>query len=201
MKVDPNNGVAGGSASRITNWTGLNEYDFSQSLDGKRLVFEKGRETNDVLFLRVGNAAKEQPKLERIGNDSFEKGRSNWTADGQSIVFTSNPRGNSGIFETNLKAGQTRQLVSGPDRYSMPVVTYDDKWLLYIRHPLGDTLANDDLMRMGLGGAIVPGTVRKVFLPVRSACTGLRTLRSQRKYADFHPTRSHKRARRTFSRD
>ena len=153
IQVDPNTGRVRGQPSRVTNGTGLNLGNFSQSNDGKRFAFIGMRSQDTIQVAEVRRQGEGLGAPSPLTGDNWDKWLDGWTGDSREVVFESNPQGKWGIFKQEVRTHQTQTLLSGPDRYGSPVVTSDGQWLLFTQSSHDDhTGSSARLMRMPMNG-------------------------------------------------
>ncbi len=154
LEVDPDTGISRGEPKRLTNWTGFTQLDLVASADGRRLAFTQLRTEMMVKVSRLNADAGKLRDTRALGEDNWSSRVGGWTHNGDTVLFTAQQFGNSGIFEQNVDSGGPRALILGAEAYDTPVITPDSRWLLYTEH-LNESSRR--LMRMPVAGG--PGTI------------------------------------------
>jgi eukaryotic-like serine/threonine-protein kinase len=164
IEVDPNTGRVRGQPSRVTNGTGLNLGNFSQSNDGKRFAFVGMRSRDTIQVAEIRREVEGLGTPSPLTGDNWDKWPDGWTRDSREVVFESNPQGKWGIFKQEVRTHQTQTLLSGPDWYGSPVVTSDGQWLLFTQSSHDDhTGSSARLMRMPMNGGSTAVVVKGNF--------------------------------------
>ena len=194
VSIDENSGQPFGAARRLT--SGL-ERKMSPSLsaDGKHLAFLRWNGEAHVYFSEV------EPGARRIGAPqrlSLEEGRNypyGWTADGKSILFTSDRAGQSQLFRQRIDQPAPDLLVGGKDAITIARPSPDGTQVFYIVVPHGEKGQSQmRLMRVPTSG----GAPQLIFqretidnfqcatLPAKLCIFGIATARENR-FVQFDP--------------
>jgi Tol biopolymer transport system component len=76
-----------------------------------------------------------------------------WSKDSQSLFLLSNPQGNWGLFQQDMRTSEMTLLASKPDPLPSPVLTPDGLFLLFSQSDSADTSAKSKrIMRVPVGG-------------------------------------------------
>jgi Tol biopolymer transport system component/DNA-binding winged helix-turn-helix (wHTH) protein len=131
LSVDENFSQPSGTAQRLTSgWE--RKMSPSLSADGKHLAFVRWNGEAHVYFSEV------EPGARRIGAPqrlSLEEGRNypyGWTADGKSIVFTSDRAGQSQLFKQRIDQPAPDVLVGGKDGLTIARPSPDALQVFYL---------------------------------------------------------------------
>jgi len=116
------------------------------SPDGKSVVVGA---LNDIYLLREGQAPR------AITHDGFQEGEPGWSADGSSILYTSDKGGLQAIYSVDLPRGVEHRLTQGNGSAFRSALSPDGKRLAYLDEHNAVLLLD-----------IVSGTVRKVADPM-----------------------------------
>ncbi len=152
LPIDENSGQASGAARRLT--SGM-ERKMSPSLsaDGKHLAFIRWNGEAHVYFSEV------EPGARRIGAPqrlSLEEGRNypyGWSADGKSIIFSSDRDGQFHLFQQRIDQPAPDLLVGGKDGTMIARPSPDGSQILYVVAAQGTNGQRQlRLMRVPLSG-------------------------------------------------
>jgi Tol biopolymer transport system component len=114
------------------------------------LAFERLRTNQGIRVLDLRSPGQTLETSRDLAADSWWKWSSVWTPDSSSIIFVSNPQERWSIFRQDLRTKETVALVAGQGRYDDPVLSPDEKWLLFSKRDSKDS--PKQIMRMPLAG-------------------------------------------------
>jgi serine/threonine protein kinase/Tol biopolymer transport system component len=135
LKVNSRSGRANGEPTRLTNWTGLCEWEMSASQDGKKLTFLKSTVQNTVLVGELGpNGALLKPPMRLTQSESINV-PAGWTADNKEVLFQSNRNGEPQAFKQPLDADSAELIGAGLPNPQICCVSPDGKWILLFTTP------------------------------------------------------------------
>jgi serine/threonine protein kinase/DNA-binding winged helix-turn-helix (wHTH) protein len=164
QRVDPGTGRAQERPARIINWDEFCPYGLTASADAKRVAFIR---TQNESTIGIGD-------LTAIGRKSFatvpftlSEGWNNfldWTADSESILFSSDRNDKWQIFLQSVGSEDARPLLAGQAARGLSLTALwgtgaklspDDRWLLYFVNNAHDPSAKTQvLMRLPVGGGV-----------------------------------------------
>jgi Tol biopolymer transport system component/tRNA A-37 threonylcarbamoyl transferase component Bud32 len=104
------------------------QYDFSYSPDGTKIVFASDRSGPDELWLCDSDGSN-PVQLTSIANSAT--GTPRWSPDGKQIAFDSRLEGHSDIFLISAEGGSPRRLTEGPFENDIPSWSRDGKWVYF----------------------------------------------------------------------
>jgi eukaryotic-like serine/threonine-protein kinase len=154
--IDNHAGTPTGKPKRITRWTGSYLFGLSASADGKRLVLSKMTYQTQVYLgeLAAGGTRMKPPR--RLTNDEASDWPAVWTPDSKAVLFDSDRNGTIGIFKQGISQETAEPVVTGPQDVSLPRLSADDAWILFLKRPR--TTANpappNRLMRISASGGV-----------------------------------------------
>jgi Tol biopolymer transport system component len=157
VPVDPETGQVTGEPSRVTSYTGLSEANFSESKNGKELLFYKERRKDAILIADINRVTGELRKATPLPTEGWSAHTPLWTHNGRKLVFYLSVRGESGFYIEDLQTKEMQALVPGVEGFSygppLATLTSDGKWLLFTR-PQSQRSAGEpvELLRMPFDG-------------------------------------------------
>ena len=109
----------------MTSYTGLTEADFSESKNGKELLFYKIRRKDAILIADINRVSGELRKATPLPTQGWNAYSPLWTHDGRKLVFGSSMRGGSGFYIEDLQTQEIQPLVTPVEsfRYGPPLAT------------------------------------------------------------------------------
>ena len=157
VPVDPETGQVTGEPSRVTSYTGLSEAHFSESKNGKQLLFYKASRKDAILIADINRVSGELRKATPLPTEGWNAYTPLWTHDGRKLVFYSSVRGESGFYIEDLQTQEIQALVTPVEGFSygppLATLTSDGKWLLFTtaqsQRSKGESA---ELLRMPLDG-------------------------------------------------
>jgi eukaryotic-like serine/threonine-protein kinase len=161
MPMDNQTGKSSGNPVQITNWHGDEALSPSASLDGGRLVVNKGHTKTDVFLSEL------KPKGQQIGGaknltlgDSIEIPNA-WLADNRAMVITSSRTGREQIYRLYLDGRNPDAIVPGADNQSDAEISPDGAWIMYwsFQYDEKGNLKSARAMRVSSAG----GTPERIF--------------------------------------
>ncbi len=116
----------------LRDWPGVSLWEFSASADGRRVVFVKTGNQQDVYVADLTpDGTPVNPR--RFTLDDSNDTATNWSPDGKTILFHSDRNGTFDIFRQALDRPIPEAIVSGPgDEMGPTAVTPDGAWFYYI---------------------------------------------------------------------
>jgi len=161
MPIDLRTGKSTENPVQITNWHGDQATSPTASLDGRRLVVNKGHSKSDVFLSEV------KQKGQQIGGaknltlaDSLESPNA-WLADGRAIVISSSRTGREQIYRLYLDGRNPEAIAPGPDPQADAEISPDGAWIMYwsFQHDEKGNLTSARAMRVSSAG----GTPERIF--------------------------------------
>jgi eukaryotic-like serine/threonine-protein kinase len=152
--VDPTTGEAMGAETQITRGIGISHFNFSASMDAKRMVFRSVVTSETAFFAPLNGPDGKLGSPIPIGAERWERWPAGWTADSRSVFYISNVQGKWGLYQQEIADSDSRLVLSLPDGYSNLVVTADGEWILSIltSHDERGRPSSRKLMRVPLRG-------------------------------------------------
>ena len=120
-----------------------------------RFIYLRTRKLRSPRIAKLQPGSGELGAFQTLGGEEWDKWPVGWTRDSRSVIFLSNPRGNLGIFQQDLRTHVTQPLlsVSPPGHVGNPVLTPDGRSLLFTQTDSVDSSASSvRIMRMPIGG-------------------------------------------------
>jgi Tol biopolymer transport system component len=160
------------TSSRVTSWPRIDFRALSASLNGSRLVFLEALSQSQIYIAEVaagGTRLHSEPHLLTHAQASYLP--TAWTADGKSVLFTSDINGSWDVYKQELNKEDPELLVSGPAFKTGVRLSSDGKWVLYTATDSTAPFAPNTqkyLLRAALSGG-TPEVVGSVwdFWPIR----------------------------------
>jgi Tol biopolymer transport system component len=122
--------------------------------DGKQLAIQKGTWEAGVYIgeLEAGGHRVNNPH--RLTLSAAEDFFGGWTPDSKAVLFWSDRNGTWDIFKQALDQDEAEPVVTGPDLKSLPVMSPDGAWILYLSREAADVGANNlkRIMRVPISG-------------------------------------------------
>lgn len=112
--------------TRITNNTEDDDWP-AYAPDGKKLVFESGRDGNSQIYVMDIDGK----NLQRLSNNHFTEHHPSWSPNGQDILFLSNRDGNQEIYKMKTDGSAQTRLTTSPFNEFNPQWSPDGKKILY----------------------------------------------------------------------
>ena len=140
---------------RITNWAGFNLFYLSQSGEGKRLAFVRGREQSDIYIAALQADGTRLKIPQRLTMDDRIDWPGGWTRDSRTVLFFSDRNGNLDIFRQGLNDHTAEAVVASQEEERGPQLSPDGSSLLYLSWPITDagaSRASGRLMRIPFSG-------------------------------------------------
>jgi Tol biopolymer transport system component len=151
LRVEPSTGRPRGQPRRLTDWRGFNFIGLSFSGDGKRLAFDNFHFRGVVQAQPL--SASSQPV--QLSFDDRADSTGGWSRDSKAVYYISDRSGSDNIYRQVVGEHSAEDVVESPQRKSVPALSPDGKWLLYMAWP-PDTDFNSpvpgSLMRIPVGG-------------------------------------------------
>ena len=157
IDADAPSGLPKGKPRKIRDWPGVSLWQFSSSVDGKRVAFLKMNPQRDVYVADLASGG-EPANPRRFTLDESDDFATNWMSDSKTILFTSNRNGTFDIFRQSLDQRTAEAVVTGPDDESGPnAVSPDGAWFYYLFQPKGSrfTPRGNMIMRTAASGGRV----------------------------------------------
>jgi serine/threonine protein kinase/dipeptidyl aminopeptidase/acylaminoacyl peptidase len=134
IEVKLSSGAPSGQPTQITHWAGFHIVDFNATADGKHLAFLKATSVFSVYvadFDKNHSALKAPPR--RLTLADTINWPTDWTADGESVLFYSFRNGHLNVFKQALDRDNEETLVPGVDGAEAggPRLSPDGKWIVY----------------------------------------------------------------------
>lgn len=114
------------AVTRITNNTDDDDWP-AYAPDGKKLVFESGRDGNTQIYVMDIDGKNPQ----RLSNNHFTERHPAWSPDGGEIMFLSNRDGNQEIYKMKTGGSEQTRLTTNPFNEFNPQWSPDGKRILY----------------------------------------------------------------------
>ncbi|HVT91878.1 MAG TPA: winged helix-turn-helix domain-containing protein [Bryobacteraceae bacterium] len=131
IRVDPNTGAARGKPQRLTRWSGADLLSMSASADGKRIALQKETFPSQVYIGELISPSVPKAPPRRLTHDEAADWATAWTADSESVLFTSNRGDKWGIFKQALNRSVAEPLTAGRPRSELVRLSADGAWALY----------------------------------------------------------------------
>ena len=157
IDADAPSGLPKGKPRKIRDWPGVSLWQFSSSVDGKRVAFLKMNPQRDVYLADLASGG-EPANPRRFTLDESDDFATNWMPDSKTILFTSNRNGTFDIFRQSLDQRTAEAVVTGSDDESGPnAVSPDGAWFYYLFQPKGSrfTPRGNMIMRTAASGGRV----------------------------------------------
>ena len=153
IPVDAGTGRSTGTPKQLTNWTGFLITQLNASADGKRLAFLKELSQTDVSIGEVGKPGTAIAPRRLTLDDSNDRPTA-WMPDSKAVLFYSDRTGRLSIFKQEIDKDSAELVVSGNGNVSLPRVSADSEWILYLSYPLPTAGAarTVQLMRIPVAG-------------------------------------------------
>jgi eukaryotic-like serine/threonine-protein kinase len=149
--IDNHNGTPTDKPARITQWSESYLTGLSASASGKALALLKLTVEAQVYLgeLTTGGTRMKPPR--RLITIDTPKA---WTLDSKAVLFLSDRDGAGGIFEQGISQETPEPLFTGPQALSLPRVSADGAWTLFVETPrkTGDLAPPERLMRIPVNG-------------------------------------------------
>ncbi|MGC2108174.1 MAG: protein kinase [Candidatus Korobacteraceae bacterium] len=131
VEVKPRTGEAAGKAGRLTQWSSFAPRNLTFTPDGKRLSLLKERLWLDVYLTEFAADGTGMKAPRRLTLDDRGSNASDWTRDGQAILFSSRRNGKLEIFKQGLNQNVAETVIAGPADVFGGAVSPDGSWFLY----------------------------------------------------------------------
>lgn len=135
IKVDPQNGKATGSATRITDWAGFSISQLGSAVNGRRVTYLRTatRANIDVGDLEADGTRLKSPQP--LTREEYWDWPEVWTPDSKAVVFWSDRNGRWDIYKQPLNQVSPELLVGGPERKWYGDFSPEGSWFLYLVWP------------------------------------------------------------------
>jgi eukaryotic-like serine/threonine-protein kinase len=124
------------SPKRLTDWTGPCVNTFSETADGKRLVFLRWISQVTSYLAELSNNDTSILHQKHFPLSERPEAVSAWTHDSKAVVFGSDRGGHWGIYKQAIDQDTPKLLANGAPRNAR--TTPDGKWILYFGRGKGD---------------------------------------------------------------
>jgi serine/threonine protein kinase len=121
-----------GDPIRLTSWPRIDFHMLSATQDGSRLVFVESVSQSQIYVAELGAGGtrlKAEPR--RLTHAEATYLPSGWTADSESVLFTSDVNGSWDVYKQRLDQEDPELLVSGSGYKTGVRLSSDGKWVLY----------------------------------------------------------------------
>ena len=154
VRVDPGTGEPLSKPRRLTNWVGVDFGILNATQDGKQLAIQKGTGEAGVYIGDLDASGRRLNNPHRLTLSAAEDFLGGWTPDSQAVLFWSNRNGTWDIFKQALDRAEAEPVVTGPDFKSLPVVSPDGAWILYLSSATAEVGATTPvrIMRVPISG-------------------------------------------------
>jgi eukaryotic-like serine/threonine-protein kinase len=129
-----------GQKQPLTTSPGLNYGDWLSAFspDGRMLAFVRvrGYQTSDLYVVALSNAGIPAGEPKRLTHDGRDILGLDWTADGESLVFSSNRGGNQRLWKISANGGTPEQLLAAGDNAYSVSISRREHLLIYTRQLL-----------------------------------------------------------------
>ena len=133
LHIDPSTGRPKGELKRLTNWPGGADVTYLYTTsDGKKLSVLRMVASVSLYLADLDANEKRISAPSRFTTTDGWNNAPTWTADGQAIFFESNRDGRLHIFGQEISRETARPIATGPGEASVPVVSPDGSFLLYL---------------------------------------------------------------------
>ncbi len=130
IEVDANNGKALSQPKRLSRFEGFEMMPFSASADGRRMIVNQTRLLDRIWALDL-DAKSQEFKPRVVTNDRWTNWLDGWTADGKSLLYSSNRSGKWGVFQVDNSGGAVKTLLSGEEDLYKAAMTADERHILF----------------------------------------------------------------------
>ena len=120
---------------RLTNWAGFCVDDARVTADGKRLSFLEWAGQTSVFVADIEKDGIRISNPRRLILTAHRNDPAAWTADSNSVIFTSIREDHWGVFRQSLGSDSVIPITTGQDRIAGARVSPDGAWVLYMVPP------------------------------------------------------------------
>jgi dipeptidyl aminopeptidase/acylaminoacyl peptidase len=142
-------GKRAGAPRRITHWSNEAVFGLSAAADGRRLAVTRGRASTDIYLADIDPAGGPLLNPRRLTLDDRDDNDPRWTPDGNTVLFTSNRGGKSGIYRQALDSRIAEAVTVGKEAAFGARMSPDGKAILF---GSGDSPSSFSVMRVPLAG-------------------------------------------------
>lgn len=133
LHIDPGTGRPSGALKRLTNWpAGAYLAYLSATSDGKRLSVLRMTKSVSIYHADLDAGGRRISAVSRLTATDGWNNAPAWTEDSTAIFFESNREGRLHIFAQEISADTAQPIATGPDESSVPVISPDGSFLLYL---------------------------------------------------------------------
>jgi Tol biopolymer transport system component len=154
VNVDPDSGRVRSPFVEVTAGIGFTQLNLSSSADGKRFVYLQSHTLDSVHIAKLQLSGGELGTFQVLPGEGWDKWPVAWSKDSQSLFLLSNPQGNWGLYQQNLRTTDMTVLASKPDPLPSPVLTPDGSSLLFSQSDSADITSGKSkrIMRVPVDG-------------------------------------------------
>jgi serine/threonine protein kinase len=154
VNVDPDSGRVRSPFVEVTAGIGFTQLNLSSSADGKRFVYLQSHTLDSVHIAKLQLSGGELGTFQVLPGEGWDKWPVAWSKDSQSLFLLSNPQGNWGLYQQNLRTTDMTLLASKPDPLPSPVLTPDGSSLLFSQSDSADITSGKSkrIMRVPVDG-------------------------------------------------
>ncbi len=133
LRIDPGTGRPSGALRRLTNWpAGAIVTYLSATSDGKRLSVLRMTKSVSIYRADLDTGGRRISTVSRLTATDGWNNMPVWAEDSHAIFFESNREGRLQIFTQEISADTAQPIATGPDESSVPVISPDGSFLLYL---------------------------------------------------------------------
>jgi len=133
LRIDPGTGRPSSALRRLTNWpAGAIVTYLSATSDGKRLSVLRMTKSVSIYQADLDTGGRRISAVSRLTATDGWNNTPAWADDGRAIFFESNREGPLHIFTQEISADTAQPIATGPDESSVPVISPDGSFLLYL---------------------------------------------------------------------